>query len=105
MKEFHFGKVFETEKNILLFFGFYPGPKITLLNWKNVRGFLNLSITILQFVSMLMYFEDIAYPIDTFVFAVTQITFVCKLIQFILNRNMITSIEKSLERPIFLQIL
>lgn len=91
-----------TEKKLLTYSGIYPLKQTPF--YYNYSRFINLLFSFVMFASLLlqMLFEDdVSKIIDSFYFASTEISYICKLVNFLFKRNYMVAIENILNSKSF----
>nr|UTN00974.1 odorant receptor [Semanotus bifasciatus] len=103
IKDFDFGKQFETEKRILTICGCYPDMNSNFFNWKSFRASLTFTFSILLFLSMflLIFFGDFNDLVEDGALFVIQTSLILKLCQFMLKGKMLIGLADSLKNPLF----
>ncbi|KAJ8965976.1 hypothetical protein NQ314_003804 [Rhamnusium bicolor] len=108
MKDFNLQNAFKAEKMVLIFAGFYPsryGKKNALLM---LSAIVNISITLIQYSSMLIFIfsnlSDIIKISEVLLYFMTATSFICKLVNIILQNENLLKIEEMLQNSLFTKV-
>lgn len=98
-------KAVASYKNLLIFAGFYPNDDNKNDRFYYIRCFINWFISLLIFVPMVieicLNLDNFSVISNTMYYSVTQASYLCKLINFTLNRKRLRILDQILKSSTF----
>lgn len=96
----------ETERISLTAEGFYPVKKVGILN--RINSLVIMILSFLEWILMLLFLllvkVEIVDMTETMLFFITQTAFLCKLVNFILKKDVLVVVESHLHKPILCDV-